>query len=134
MTGTAEKEHGKLEVYKRLEQLVCEMNYTVDAVVVEGVHDEKTLRVLSYKNAVLTTSRHSYAGLVELVSKRFSNIVILTDLDEQGIHLNRRLSDLFEEKGIRVDRSYRAEFQKLLEKANVQAIEGIHRLKLDLFP
>jgi len=133
MARVTEKERLEHEVYKELEELASEMNYNIDAVVVEGPHDKKTLRLLGYKKPILLCSKLLHTELSDLVAKKFSNAVILTDFDKQGDSLNRRLTDLFEQRGVKVDRFYRRKFKKLLNEVKVMTIEGIYRIKLDLF-
>ena len=133
MTRVTEKDRWKYETYRELEALASEMNYTISAVVVEGPHDKKTLKLLGYKKPILPCSKRSHNDLVDFVAKEYSNLVVLTDYDEEGISLNKRLSKLFEERGVKVDRFYRRRFLKLLKEARVSTIEGIYSIKLDLF-
>ena len=129
-----EEEHRKHEVYRNLEQLASEMNYTVDAVVVEGPHDKKTLKLLGYNKPIILCSRLSHNEVTDRAAKKFSNVSILTDFDEQGNLLNKKLAKLFETRGVRVDRFYRRRFRKLLKKAKISTIESIYSIKLKLFP
>ena len=130
--GTDE-ECRRYEVYHELEELVSEMNYTVDAVVIEGPHDRRTLNRLGYRKPILLCSKVSHSELVDLISEKFSNVVVLTDFDEEGVQLNRRLSKLLERRGVKVDRFYRRRFRRLLKEARISTIEAIYGLKLELF-
>jgi len=127
------KEYKKYEIYRALEDLASEMNYNVDAVIVEGPHDKKTLKLLGYMKPILLCSKRSHSDLVDLIAEKYLNVVVLTDFDEEGIALNGRLSKLFEKRGVKVDRFYRRRFFKLLREARIVTIEGIYRIKLDLF-
>jgi len=133
LTRVTNEERQEHEVFRELEELTSEMNYNVDAVVVEGPHDKKTLKLLGYKKPILICSKPSHNELADLVTKKFSNVVILTDFDEQGTLLNKRLSKLIEKGGVKVDRFYRRRFQKLLKEARISTIEGIYSIKLELF-
>ena len=133
MTRLTDKERSKYEIYRELEALATEMNYAVDAILVEGAHDNKTLNLLGYKKQILLCSKLSHSELVDLTAEKFSNVVILTDFDEQGIYLNKRLSNLLEKRRVKVDRFYRRRFFKLLREAKISTIEGIYNLKLELF-
>jgi len=128
LTRVSNEERQKHEVFRELEELAFEMNYYVDTVVVEGPHDKKTLKLLGYKKPILTCSKRSHNDLADLVAKKNSNVVILTDFDEQGTLLNRRLSKLFEKRGVKVDRFYRRSFQRLLKKLRISTIEGIYSI------
>ncbi len=98
MKRVTEEERCRREVYREIEDSASEMNYTVDAVFVEGPHDEKTLRLLGFDKPILECSQWSHSGLINLAAKRFSNVAILTDFDEEGVFLNNRLSRLLEKK------------------------------------
>ncbi len=128
MTRVRNEERQKHEVFRELEELASEMNHYVDAVVVEGPHDKKTLKLLGYKKLILTCSKRSYNDLADLVAKKKSNVVILTDFDEQGTLLNRRLSKLFEKRGVKIDRFYRRSFQRLLKRVRISTIEGVYSI------
>jgi len=128
LTRATNEERQKHEVYRELEELASEMNYYVDAVVVEGPHDKKTLKLLGYKKPILTCSKRSHNDLADLVAEKNSNVVVLTDFDEQGTLLNRKLSKLFEKRGVKVDRFYRRSFQRLLKKLRISTIEGIYSI------
>ena len=130
--GTNE-ERLRYEVYQELEDLVSEMNYTVDAVVIEGPHDRRTLNRLGYRKPILLCSKLSHSELIDLISEKFSNVVVLTDFDEEGVQLNRKLSKLLERRGVKVDRFYRRRFRRLLKEARILTIEAIYGLKLELF-
>ena len=133
MTRISNEDRQKHEVFRELEELSSEMNYNVEAVLVEGPHDKKTLRLLGYKKPVLTCHRLSLSELTDLVAKKFSKVVVLTDFDEEGTFLNKKLSQLLERRGVKVDPFYRRTFQRLLKQARVSTIEGAYRIKLDLY-
>jgi len=66
-----------------------------------------------YKKAILLCSKLSHDALTDLTAEKFSNVVILTDFDEQGTILNKKLAKLFETRGVKLDRFYRSRFRKL---------------------
>jgi 5S rRNA maturation endonuclease (ribonuclease M5) len=134
MKRITEEERRRREIYREMEDLASEMNYTVDAVFVEGPHDEKTLRLLGFEKPILKCSKLSHNRLADLAAKRFSNVVILTDFDEEGVLLNKKLSRLLETKRVKADSYYRRKFQRLFEEIRITTIEGIYSLKLEMFP
>ena len=133
MSRLTKEERRKYEIYRELEEFASEMNYLVDAVIVEGPHDKKTLQLLGYKKSILPCSQLAPYELAEMVSKKFTNVAIFTDFDEEGTRLNKKLSQLFEQSDVKVNPLYRKRLQKLLQKARVSTIEGIYRIKRDLF-
>jgi len=123
----------RFELYKELEKLASKMNYSIEGVIVEGTHDKKTLRFLGYEGPILTCSRSSLVELVEFAAKRFRKIVVLTDFDEAGEILGKNISGLLTNRKVKVDDFYRRMFRRLLKIARISTIEGIYRLKLELF-
>ncbi len=128
-----EEERLRNEVYRELAELVSEMNYTVDAVIIEGPHDRKTLKRLGFKKPILLCSKLSHSELVDLITDKFPSVAMLTDFDEEGAQLNRKLSRLLERRGVKVDRFYRRRFQKLFREARILTIEAIYSLRPKLF-
>jgi len=128
-----EEKQGKHRLYRELEDLASEMNYTIDAVIVEGIHDKKTLNLLGYKKTIIVCSRRTHHELTDLIAKKFSHVVILTDFDKQGMVLYKKIASFLEKKGVEADRFYRRRFDKLLKTARIATIEGIYKIKLDLF-
>ena len=131
MPRITEAERRKHRIFVALGELASEMNYIAEAAIVEGPNDAKTLKLLGYKKPILLCSKRPYIELVELIAREHSNVVILTDFDEQGIVIHKRLSKLFEEWGVKVDRFYRKRFRTLLKGARISTIEGIYSIKFD---
>ena len=124
----------KIEIYRELMDLVSEMNYDVDAVIVEGPHDKKSLSLLGYVGSIFTcSSGSSLLELADSVANRFTEIVILTDFDKAGNTLFKTLTTLFSSRKVKVNNFYRRRFRKLLKTVNTSTIESIYRLKLEQF-
>lgn len=123
----------RYDIYKELENLATKMNYSIDSIIVEGSHDKKTLRALGYKKAILVGSKISLIKLANFTAKRFTKMVVLTDFDEEGEIRARKLSRLLANRNIEVKEFYRSRFRKLLKTSKLSTIEGIYRLKLELF-
>ncbi|MEM2876224.1 MAG: toprim domain-containing protein [Candidatus Bathyarchaeia archaeon] len=124
----------KVEIYKDLEALAWEMNSAVDAAVVEGMHDRITLKALGFKMPILSLSCGcSFNQIVEEVMGRFEKVAILTDFDEEGEKVNRRLTGMMECRGVKVDRFYRRSFRKLMKEVGLTTLESIHKLKREVF-
>lgn len=128
-----EEERSRREVYRELEEVASEMNYIVDAVIIEGPHDKRTLKRLGFKKPILLCAKLSHSELVDLITEKFPSVAVLTDFDEEGAQLNKKFSRLLERRGVKVDRFYRRRFQKLLKEARISTIEAIYSLKRKLF-
>ena len=123
----------RYDIYKELENLATEMNYSVDSIIVEGSHDKKTLRALGYKKAILVLSKTSLIDLADFASTRFTKMVVLTDFDAEGALQARKLTRLLANRTIQVKEFYRRRFRKLLQMSKLATIESIYSLKLVLF-
>jgi 5S rRNA maturation endonuclease (ribonuclease M5) len=123
----------RYEIYKKLEDLASEMNYSVDGVIVEGVHDKKTLRLLGYSGPILTCSKLSLFELTDYAAKRFANMAVLTDFDKAGETLGKNLSTLLVNRKVKVRDFYRRRFRILFKKARISTVESVYRLKRQLF-
>ncbi|HID90764.1 TPA: hypothetical protein EYP44_02255, partial [Candidatus Bathyarchaeota archaeon] len=92
----------KLDLFREFLRLVEEMAYDVDAAIVEGRHDEKTLRMSGFGRPIVRCSqtKRSFQELVDYIARRFSRVVILADFDEKGEEISNRLATHLERRGI----------------------------------
>ena len=135
MNRITEKQRRKIQAYKELEALAVEMNFTIDAIIVEGPHDKKTLKILGFKKPIIKCSRTrlSHIEIADYVSKNFSKITILTDFDEEGRKLNKKLKKHLERKDVKIEELYRRKFWRLLKEVGILTLESIYGLKKELF-
>jgi len=114
--------------------LLGELEGAVDAVVVEGARDVEALRRLGFRGRVETCSRVgvSDGDLVEGIARSSWAVVILTDFDEAGRGLDRRLSRLLERRGVRVERRLRRAVGRLMAALGVYAVEALDNVEESL--
>lgn len=130
----SKEERRKLEIYRDLESLAYEMNLTLDAVIVEGTHDKATLKSLGFKIPILQVScGRTFNQIVDDVVEKFKKVAVLTDFDEEGERISRKLTELMERGGVKVDSFYRNSFKKLMKEAGLTTLESIYTLKQELF-
>ncbi|RLG98588.1 hypothetical protein DRO28_02385 [Candidatus Bathyarchaeota archaeon] len=130
----SKEERRKLEIYRDLESLAYEMNLTLDAVIVEGTHDKATLKSLGFKIPILQVScGRTFNQIVDDMVEKFEKVAILTDFDEEGERISRKLTELMERGGVKVDSFYRNSFKKLMKEAGLTTLESIYTLKQELF-
>ena len=130
----SKEERRKLEIYRDLESLAYEMNLTLDAVIVEGSHDKATLKSLGFKIPILQVScGRTFNQIVDDMVEKFEKVAILTDFDEEGERISRKLTELMERGGVKVDSFYRNSFKKLMKEAGLTTLESIYTLKQELF-
>lgn len=90
-------------------------------VVVEGIKDERALRLFGIKN-IVTLSRKPLFQIVEEVSAKTRDVVILTDLDRKGKELYGKLNSAFQREGVKVDDEFR---NFLFRNTKIRQIEGL---------
>ena len=89
-------------------------------VIVEGKKDKNALESLGVEN-IFILNGPLYKNIEE-ISNKYQEVVILTDLDIEGRKLFSRLNSRLQERGIKVDNSFR-EF--LFKETKLRQIEGI---------
>jgi len=122
-------------IYKELELIIEEMNREVDAVIVEGSHDRAALEEMGFRKDMLlySESKLSDGDFVELVSKKYERVVILTDYDRDGKYFNKKLSEKLQRCGVCVEHIYRDKIGRLLGLCGIKDIESISALKRRIF-
>lgn len=115
------------KILKALGDLLSELEYLVDTVIVEGPRDVAALRRLGYGGKIDVCSRVSVsdADLVEFIAEEASSAVILTDFDEEGRKMNRSLKGLMERRGVKVESGLRRQFGRMTAILGVYAIEDL---------
>jgi 5S rRNA maturation endonuclease (ribonuclease M5) len=121
------KTRNPIEIKEAVDEFFRDLEYLVDIVVVEGPRDVEALRNLGFKGKVTICSKVgvSDADLAESLADGASKVVILTDFDVEGRELNRRLSRLFERRGVKIERGLRREAGRLMAYVGVYAIEAL---------
>jgi len=103
------------------EQLLEEfLNSIRGTVIVEGIKDKKALEKLGVENIVQLHSGNSMLEVVERMQGS-RNVAILTDLDQNGKILRKKLLTLFPMYGIEEDKKPR----EILARMRVSHTEGL---------
>lgn len=121
------------EVLTKVTEIVKEMNVYVEAVIVEGVHDERTLRALGFKRPIIKYAalKVNEAELITKIADRYAGrvITVLTDFDAYGEAICKRLTRELQNLGVKVDLSCRKELECLLKPISMTTVESIYSLK-----
>ena len=115
------------ELIESLKIFLEELEYLVDGVLVEGSRDIDALKRLGFKGKIEACSKYciSDVDLVELLSEKMNTIAVLTDFDQEGLELNKKLSNLLEKRGVKVEVGLRREIGRLMAAIGVYAIESL---------
>ncbi len=126
------------ETLRAVEELVEQLNQEADLVVVEGRHDEATLRNLGLEVAVvkIASFKGPLALLVDEISEKFrgKRVSLLLDFDEAGERLTKRLLQELSGRGLQVDITTREKLRELLCYLGFRTIESIAALKRRAYP
>jgi|TARA_B100001971_G_scaffold2214_1_gene1773 5S rRNA maturation endonuclease (ribonuclease M5) len=118
------------EALKRLPRLLGEIETLADAVIVEGFRDLEALRHLGFRGVVILFSQVgvSDADFMDATSKGHGSVVILTDFDEEGLKIDRFLSDGLERRGVKVEKGLRHEMNRIMVTLRISAIESLDNI------
>ena len=118
------------EALNELIQLFCELDKYVDVVIVEGLRDVESVKALGC-TANLDVLSHSGVNdfdLADELTAKYSNVLVLTDFDEEGLNLNKRFTGILEHKGTHVETGLRLRIGRLMAKIGVYAIESLDNI------
>lgn len=116
-----------------IRDIVGEMDRDVDAVIVEGPHDEEALRTAGFTGDIYTVSntRDGVTALAERVNAETDSVAILTDFDPEGRELNRELQEAIPES--RNQKVWRKKLGSVLTAKGRRDIESINNIFDDAF-
>ena len=106
-----------MEAFLELKNLVEKMNVEISCVLVEGRKDKEALQKIGYKGKIV------YANELR---KAKGKIVILTDFDEEGKEIAKRIIRILGERN--VDMFFRNEIGKILKSIGRNDIQAISNL------
>ncbi|MGB9622678.1 MAG: toprim domain-containing protein [Candidatus Bathyarchaeia archaeon] len=112
-------------------ELLSSIDSSVDAVIVEGARDQEALRILGFEGAIEMHSMKGFSEeeLVEEIGSKYKSVLLLTDFDEEGRQLNKRLTRSFERRGVKVDLGLRRVIGRLMATLGVYSVEDLENIK-----
>ena len=122
--------HQRKEALNELKQLLCELDKYVDVVIVEGLRDVESVKALGC-TANLDVLSHTDVNdfdLADELTAKYSNVLVLTDFDEEGLNLNKRFTGILEHKGAHVETGLRLRIGRLMAQIGVYAIESLDNI------
>jgi 5S rRNA maturation endonuclease (ribonuclease M5) len=121
------------ELEAQLKEIINDINYYVSAIIVEGKKDEDAMRVAGIKSPVIQFSSSGlpvFAFVEEVVGAyRGKTVLVMLDFDKEGNEMTERISQELEEKGVRVQRTFRRVMVRMLIREGILHIEEIGMLK-----
>ncbi len=108
-----------MEKAEEIRELLKDIKERGTLVVVEGVKDKRALESFGIKN-IFTLKKPLYAVVEEIASAE-KEVVLLTDLDEEGKKLYHQLSRDLQKHGVKVDNRLR----EFLFTTKLRHVEGL---------
>ncbi|HOV51806.1 MAG: hypothetical protein A4E44_01504 [Methanosaeta sp. PtaB.Bin018] len=105
-----------LEALEELIASLHEASCEGAAIIVEGRRDEMALRSLGLPGPVIMASRRSALDLAEDAARNFPRIVLLTDWDEKGDEMAKKIEMHLRSAGLKPDIEIRSRIAKLVRK------------------
>ena len=90
-------------------------------VIVEGKKDKAALEKFSIKN-IMQLSKKPIFEIIEHISNNNKECIILTDLDKKGKELYGKLNSGLQQRGVKIDDSFR---NFLFKNTKLRQIEGL---------
>ncbi len=105
---------------KDLEDWIIKLKKSKKLILVEGKKDRKSLKLFGI-DKIMTINKPLFE-IVEIISSKFKECIILTDLDPEGRKIYSYIRRNLERNGVKVDNKYR-EF--LFKNTKIRNIEGL---------
>ena len=90
-------------------------------IIVEGKKDTKALQNFGIKN-IIELNKKPLFEIIENISNNNKKCIILTDLDRQGKELYGKLNSGLQQRGVKIDDSFR---NFLFKNTKLRQIEGL---------
>jgi 5S rRNA maturation endonuclease (ribonuclease M5) len=115
------------EALNEVRLLLSDMGKYVDLILVEGPRDLKAIRGLGYDGRAETLSQIGVqsSDLVNALAENCLNVLVLTDFDEEGRALERRLTNMFEKAGVKVEKGMRRRLGRLMGALRAYEVEDL---------
>jgi 5S rRNA maturation endonuclease (ribonuclease M5) len=121
-----------VDVYRkrleRIEELLLELSESAErgaVIIVEGKRDILSMKKLGIKGSFELATRHSLFNFSERIASLGCEVIILTDWDRRGDLLAAKLSEYFENFGVKPDLQIRNKL-KLISQKEIKDIESLY--------
>jgi 5S rRNA maturation endonuclease (ribonuclease M5) len=107
-------------------KLLGESEEAGTVVVVEGERDRRSLRRLGLEGPIVLVHRgETLSGTAHRLLRHSRRVIVLTDWDNEGGQLARRLKEFLEAERLELDLDYRRRFARIL-RGELVHVEGLH--------
>jgi 5S rRNA maturation endonuclease (ribonuclease M5) len=117
-----------MKLSEKLERLRLDLKGFDGFAVVEGVRDKELLLRFGFKRVVEIGGKRLDEVVEELRAKGAREVVILTDFDQEGRKMAKRLDGLLESHGIKASHWLRRRVSELFRVKKVEELSSILKL------
>lgn len=118
-----------------IKKIIREMNKELDAIIVEGKRDEDAFLSLGFEKKIIKCSSKDLEEIekdIKRLKKENSKIkiAILTDFDEKGRNLNKKIKAYLQSKGFIIENFYRNKIKEIA--FDIREIEDLRKRFVNL--
>lgn len=124
MTTRSERQK---EAFDELKAVITGGDYGIDFILVEGTRDVEALRFLGVTKPIdiLSHVGHAEHDIAALISRKTRCVLVLTDFDEKGLSLARRITELLAAEGVQVQIELRRKVGYLMSILGLKTVEAL---------
>ncbi|MCD6515069.1 MAG: toprim domain-containing protein [Candidatus Odinarchaeota archaeon] len=123
----------KIDKVDEIRNLVLMINQENISIIVEGRNDVLALREIGINTniypvkEIVRNNKCSLVEFIEHVSKKSKKFLILTDFDDEGKRIAKKLASLLSQRNVSLQSSLRKRIIRLMKKQSV-TIEGFKKV------
>ncbi|MEQ9714805.1 MAG: toprim domain-containing protein [Candidatus Asgardarchaeia archaeon] len=123
----------KIDKVDEIRNLVLMINQENISIIVEGRNDVLALREIGINTniypvkEIVRNNKCSLVEFIEYVSKKSKKFLILTDFDDEGKRIAKKLASLLSQRNVSLQSSLRKRIIRLMKKQSV-TIEGFKKV------
>jgi len=120
------------EAFNELKVILTGEDYSIDFILVEGTRDVEALRFLGVDKPIDIFSHFGHAeyDIAASISKKTRCVLVLTDFDEKGRSLARRITELLAAEGVQVQIDLRRKIGCLMSILGLTSVEALDNWEL----
>ena len=124
MTPRGERQR---EAFDYLKAILIGGDYGVEFILVEGTRDVEALRFLGVTTPIDVFSHVGQAehDVAAHISAKTRSVLVLTDFDEKGVSLAKRLTGLLAAEGVQVQVELRRKIGQLMSILGLKTVESL---------
>jgi len=123
----------KIDKVDEIRNLVLMINQENISIIVEGRNDVLALREMGINTdiypvkEIVRSNKCSLVEFIEYVSKKSKKFLILTDFDDEGKRIAKKLASLLSQRNVSLQSSLRKRIIRLMKKQSV-TVEGFKKV------